>query len=588
MSNELKKFYKGRAKKPDLFNYDDNGNLVELNTKGETIKTIALPEYRPITQDEINEMETKRMEAIAIASNDFDEARNRLYDEFKKIDYNDSTIFRLNREVALADAKLQAIKFPDTAYELEDKIEIRKLDFTQLNEKRKFPGSVLFYKTSPFHVTDLYVRAGKLDKPLISLNEINEIKEKQEIPVILFAEPATNDYGFLSLNWVVAIQYNSTTYHSAKQAIFAEIAKQFNDQENLKKIMSAETPEEITYSVEDIPGDKEINELRWNDIIRKLLYDINIIKFNSYPELKERLLQTQSANLGAYLPNENLLGIGLSLDKIDSLNPIKWTGQNLLGKALMDIRTKIQSEVAVPVIVKPTRKPRTSTTTAATAATTATATTANSSSGTKVVSCKVSDIRPGSNNLKEWMEKPNHVYIARKGVVFIDGKRFPNQDSIWANPYKIGPDMTREQVIEKYKEYITNRLNTEPALKDELMKLNGKELGCWCSPEPCHGDVLLELINTYSKPSIINSVTSAVSTAFKSFTTAILPSAQPAQSTQPAVSSQPAVFSQPAVSAQPAQSAVSSQPAVSAVRRKPRVASFNPLMPQTPTPNSTI
>jgi len=29
---------------------------------------------------------------------------------------------------------------------------------------------------------------------------------------------------------------------------------------------------------------------------------------------------------------------------------------------------------------------------------------------------------------------------------------------------------------------------------DEFRQLRGKTLGCWCKPEACHGDVLLELL----------------------------------------------------------------------------------------------
>jgi hypothetical protein len=44
-----------------------------------------------------------------------------------------------------------------------------------------------------------------------------------------------------------------------------------------------------------------------------------------------------------------------------------------------------------------------------------------------VVNCKVQYIRPKYNNLKEWMNDPNNIYIGRGGVVFIDKKRFPAQ-----------------------------------------------------------------------------------------------------------------------------------------------------------------
>lgn len=47
-----------------------------------------------------------------------------------------------------------------------------------------------------------------------------------------------------------------------------------------------------------------------------------------------------------------------------------------------------------------------------------------------------------NKNLKEWMNDPNNVYIERRGIVFIDGKRFPEQDSPYANPFKVGKDGT--------------------------------------------------------------------------------------------------------------------------------------------------
>jgi hypothetical protein len=30
---------------------------------------------------------------------------------------------------------------------------------------------------------------------------------------------------------------------------------------------------------------------------------------------------------------------------------------------------------------------------------------------------------------------------------------------------------------------------------NQLIKLKGKNLGCWCKPDKCHGDILLEIIN---------------------------------------------------------------------------------------------
>jgi len=60
--------------------------------------------------------------------------------------------------------------------------------------------------------------------------------------------------------------------------------------------------------------------------------------------LAGKLLETKNAALGAYVPDDNLIGIGISLDNVQSQDPSNWTGQNLLGKTLMEIREKIRLE----------------------------------------------------------------------------------------------------------------------------------------------------------------------------------------------------------------------------------------------------
>jgi hypothetical protein len=123
-----------------------------------------------------------------------------------------------------------------------------------------------------------------------------------------------------------------------------------------------------------------------------------------------------------------------------------------------------------------------------------------------VVNVKVANIRKsGFANLQEWMNDENNIYVGRAGIVFIDGVRFPKQSSMFANPFKIGKDGTREEVIEIYKNALEKQIAENPNMKEELLKLKGKNLGCWCAPEPCHGDILLELIAKYDTPQKIDS-----------------------------------------------------------------------------------
>jgi len=62
--------------------------------------------------------------------------------------------------------------------------------------------------------------------------------------------------------------------------------------------------------------------------------------------------------------------------------------------------------------------------------------------------------------------------------------------SKYGNPFAIGKDGTRAEVIEKYAQYAAKRFTRE-----DLLFLRGKVLGCWCAPRPCHGDVLAQLVN---------------------------------------------------------------------------------------------
>ena len=113
----------------------------------------------------------------------------------------------------------------------------------------------------------------------------------------------------------------------------------------------------------------------------------------------------------------------------------------------------------------------------------------------EVVNVKVKHIRPTFQNLQEWMEDPNHVYIGRPGIVFIEKQRFPKQASPWANPYKVGND--RNTCLELYEKWLREKLSREGI--DQFKLLSNKILGCWCKPENCHGDIIIKVLAEMNK-----------------------------------------------------------------------------------------
>jgi hypothetical protein len=104
--------------------------------------------------------------------------------------------------------------------------------------------------------------------------------------------------------------------------------------------------------------------------------------------------------------------------------------------------------------------------------------------------------KDGYEDLKDWCEDKKNIYIGRKGIVFINKERYPKENSIFCNPYKINDVTDRTQVILKYKIYLLEKIKDDKVFRKEFYKLKNKKLGCWCKPEACHGDVIIEILNT--------------------------------------------------------------------------------------------
>ena len=72
-----------------------------------------------------------------------------------------------------------------------------------------------------------------------------------------------------------------------------------------------------------------------------------------------------------------------------------------------------------------------------------------------------------------------------KGALYI------GRPSQWGNPFVIGRDGTRDQVVVKYRQWLWDQVQSGDVAISDLAALNGKDLVCFCAPLKCHGDVLL-------------------------------------------------------------------------------------------------
>lgn len=96
----------------------------------------------------------------------------------------------------------------------------------------------------------------------------------------------------------------------------------------------------------------------------------------------------------------------------------------------------------------------------------------------------------GTTKIVNIKEDPSYdVYIGRYMRV--------NKRNVLSNGYEIGIDGPREEVIRKYAYDFPIRWRTEPDFKQAVLRCRGKRLGCFCKPEVCHGDVIVDFLNGY-------------------------------------------------------------------------------------------
>lgn len=76
-----------------------------------------------------------------------------------------------------------------------------------------------------------------------------------------------------------------------------------------------------------------------------------------------------------------------------------------------------------------------------------------------------------------------------------------DRTTMWGNPFKIGKDGTRDEVIEKHKKWL-NGTDYKDFMQEQrkfvlnnIHELRDKILGCWCKPKRCHGDTLASKAN---------------------------------------------------------------------------------------------
>lgn len=128
-------------------------------------------------------------------------------------------------------------------------------------------------------------------------------------------------------------------FNTAEQYMMFHKASLFGDNDIASKILQAKDPGEQKALGREVKG---FDEAKWNEHKYEIVVQGNFLKFTQNETLKKQLLSTNAKVLVEGSPYDRVWGVGLKWDDPAILDESNWRGQNLLGKALMDVRKKLQ------------------------------------------------------------------------------------------------------------------------------------------------------------------------------------------------------------------------------------------------------
>lgn len=401
---DIRKFYKLRAKNPSLYGYDGKGNLVIREPNGSIKTTIKMKKYRTLTPEEFAELEEKRREAIITAEEEFDNAMDELrqvIEDFREGRVLQHVLKDAQLAVYEADMKKSLAKFPEYIVREIDHIDSRII-YPDEKFIRKIPYNIIQGLVGE-HPIGSYVKAmtedEEADEEAKAVEEAEEevrigngeepgirqvdkgmsvaIKLDSAAPsnstIIVFNRTDDNSYGYLANDYPCDINWKGTKYFTVDQALAAEKAKFFGRPADVAEIMktrSATTMRSIARKIGEAPtaggtlanptgvvptgaaplvesdAERVIREQKnaeWEKQRYPIMVSILLAKFRQHAQLGKLLIETGDAILARADHRDIEDGIGLSITDERQAIQSKWRGKNLLGQALMEVRTTLRS-----------------------------------------------------------------------------------------------------------------------------------------------------------------------------------------------------------------------------------------------------
>jgi ribA/ribD-fused uncharacterized protein len=157
--------------------------------------------------------------------------------------------------------------------------------------------------------------------------------------IIPFYSHRSGPYRCFSQFYKASFTIDGVTFNCAEQWMMYNKSIMFPGNSDITRaILECSDPTKIKSYGRSVRGyrEEDWNRARYDIVVRG-----NYAKFTQNSDICDILLETGDATLVEASATDRIWGVGLSIDSPAVYNPDLWRGQNLLGKALMDVRTKI-------------------------------------------------------------------------------------------------------------------------------------------------------------------------------------------------------------------------------------------------------
>ncbi len=178
---------------------------------------------------------------------------------------------------------------------------------------------------------------------MMTVNDISGRRWKNEDFVFFWGHTDRKTGGSVGKNclsqWYQApMIVDGVYYHCMEQYLMAEKARTFGDGEIERKIIDEYSQMTIKKLGRQVGN---YDDGVWSRIRQAVSVEGNLAKFSQNPSLRDYLLSTGDRILVEASPKDTIWGIGFDEFAPEAKCPDKWRGMNLLGFALMEVRSML-------------------------------------------------------------------------------------------------------------------------------------------------------------------------------------------------------------------------------------------------------